>query len=120
MAGGAIMRVNVSGAGGQWICTNLTYSKGTPYAIFNFTQPPRPTLAPLVVNGGIGSLNFAGNAGGDRFRSTTLSPGLYPLIQCWLRARLADGHAAERLFSEGDDSRCERVRFGGQHGQQHD
>jgi autotransporter-associated beta strand protein len=78
VAGGAILRVNVNSTGGQWTCGNLTFSNGTPYAIFNFNQSPSTTTAPLVATA---KLNFAGTPEVTVSGSTALAPGDYPLIQ---------------------------------------
>ena len=75
---GATNGVLVSTLGGQWICSNLTYSAGTEYAIFTFnTNSPSTTTAPMLVLSNLtisGTLNII--IGGSGLQTNT-----YPLIK---------------------------------------
>jgi autotransporter-associated beta strand protein len=74
---GATNGVFVSTQGGQWSCSNLTYSAGTEYASFTFTtNSPSTTTAPMLVLSNLtisGTLNIL-------VSGYTLSLGTYPLL----------------------------------------
>ncbi len=79
VASGATNAVQAAAAGGQWACSNLTYSSGTTYLVINFGgATPSTTLAPLLVNGNLtnnGTLNVLISS------STGIADGVYPLIK---------------------------------------
>ena len=77
---GATNGVQLASAGGQWSCTNLTYSTGPTYADFYFNGfAPSTTTAPLLVKGSL-ALTVTPNII-VRSTATLISVGQYPLIK---------------------------------------
>jgi autotransporter-associated beta strand protein len=79
VASGATNGVQVPVFGGQWVCSNLTYSAGTTYLDINFGSGyPNTTNAPLLVSGNLtnnGTLNLIVRS------SVGIGVGVYPLIK---------------------------------------
>ena len=79
VASGATNGVLLATAGGQFVCSNLTFSAGTTYADFNFNGfAPSTTTAPLLVNG---NLAFTGTPNIIVRSAGATAAGQYPLIK---------------------------------------
>ena len=78
IASGATNGVQVLTSGGQWVCSNLTYSAGTTILDFDFTTAaPSAAVAPLQVNGNLtlnSTFSFLVRNG------SWASSGTYPLV----------------------------------------
>jgi len=78
VADGATNGVRVAGSGGQWTCSNLTYSAGTTTLVIDFGgSQPSATIAPLRVAGDL-NMGTVGISVTNGVWPTT--PGIYPLI----------------------------------------
>ena len=107
VASGATNGVQILAAGGQWVCSNVTYSAGSTYADFNFgVITPSATVAPLLING---NLDFSAGTPTVIIRGASLPPGTpYPLITytgsllgTMPTAATVPGHAAAALTLVG-------------------
>ena len=78
VADGALNGVQVAAFGGQWACSNLTYSTGTTTLDINFGNAvPSATFAPLRV---AGDLNMGTVGISVRNGLWPATPGIYPLV----------------------------------------
>jgi autotransporter-associated beta strand protein len=78
VADGASNGVQVAAFGGQWACSNLTYSTGTTTLDINFgSSQPSATIAPLRVAGDL-NMGTVGISVRNGLWPTT--PGIYPLV----------------------------------------
>jgi autotransporter-associated beta strand protein len=78
VADGATNGVQVAASGGQWACSNLTYSAGTTTLDINFgSAMPSTTIAPLLV---VSNLNMGTVGISVRNGLWSTTPGIYPLV----------------------------------------
>jgi autotransporter-associated beta strand protein len=78
VADGASNGVQVAAFGGQWACSNLTYSTGTTTLDINFgSAMPSTTIAPLLV---VSNLNMGTVGISVRNGIWPATPGTYPLV----------------------------------------